>query len=250
MNLIFQTKNRDSGETNNCTIYTDTAIHINYDKLKINNISMFNTFYNITNYNKKISLTELATPIADGELTIGYYTPTLLATELERVLNTLATANTYTIDFNSITGKFEISLSAGTTSYIISFPNSSTDYLYKTLGFITDTGAPSTLTTALTQTSNYAASTLTNIIYFNLYINNNLMFNLTPVKNNSASHSGYLIINNSYGVSIIYDKNDYWHEYDICNINSINSMRIQLYDSEHNLLQNNNIDYQIAFKLE
>lgn len=134
--IFLDSRQRSYGNNTNFSVGLNDFNFSNNESVSVSvdEVNMFNLQYPINSTNKTITFQEdgVASDLT-ATLTEGNYTGSEIATELQTQLNS-AGANTYTVSYNSTTGKLTISDDAGLPSTI-----NLTD-IDDIFGFVTPTG--------------------------------------------------------------------------------------------------------------
>lgn len=228
--IFLDSAQRSYGETYNYAIGLREPIH-NIKGIRLAECYLPNSFYNITNDNKEIKIT-------DGggtdtlSIAIGNYPISTLLTTLQTAANASGTlSETYTFSYSTITGLVSIS---ATGNFSITTGN-----LFSKLGFVSNTGLASSHTATAIADLRPTKSIYVAIQNISIYSNFNAIVNGVIGK----------VENNDTFLSILTTDIDY-EMINMRNTNSISSFEIALYDDNGRILSNNGINWNLTLELE
>ena len=243
--ILINSKDRNFGNVENAYFARNLNLS-GFDGFSVKAITFLNNIYPINSYNNSLQTVYGATPeTLQNTITPGNYTASQLASALQTELNFQSNANgyttTYTVVYNSTTGKITITATAGQNL------ESATGTLAPLLGFNATT----------TNLSNvYVGSDPVNITYSNaMSITSS---ELTKFNHPNIRTDG-MVANFIYNVPIgtmIFGANVYW-ESKAQHINIIpwdksqiiNNFDINLYDDYGRLVPMNNSNYTMELNL-
>ena len=131
--LVVNSADRVSGNSSNFVVKFNPAVQAP-KKIKLYNVSMPNTVYNITSLNNLIYFKESA-GLLTGTITQGSYNSTTIITAIQTAMNAVGT-NTYTAVLNTTTFLLTVT---GTGNFQFLFASNTANSVGSLIGYNTDT---------------------------------------------------------------------------------------------------------------
>ena len=237
--IIVDSSNRNKTlyPSNNSWTYTNNRTYKNPKEISLIGAIFPNSQYVINSNNYKFNVTSGATQYT-ANLTLGNYTPSSLATELQTDLNALAIpSTTFTVTVNTNNFTFTIT---STAAVVYNFSQNTT--LAAILGFpSTNSGSVSSIT------SSYAYN-INTTRYYKVFIKELP----TDYDTNINQNFNFIILNNSNsgGYTFLTNSNNVNNCLEISRDINLATLTIQMLDEFGNLVQLNGLDYILTLKIK
>lgn len=246
--IVINSQDRSKGNSSDFTMNLKNPIRLNgRKKIKLKNIVMYNTFYNINDNNNKIDFYE---NLMNKTITLsnGSYNINNLITHIENLLNSISSGYAvYTVSYSSITFKLTISSTENFRLLFKSGLNSLTSP-YKELGFVEEDGILPIDTNLdnITTSNNIVNLSLP----MNLYVSIN-NWNGLNIQDTSGTYSSFVIpVIIKSGQIINFNGNDIEQFIEIpTNINIIYNLQININSINNKLINLNNSEWSIILEL-